>query len=190
MISIKQGSNDCTFIKRRKTSVLKKYKNTHSRSIEEASELSVYLYAVGDEKQAEELLESFCEQSPFDQFRPQRWEAVGEAILFNAYIKNEKNPTESKRLINIIKANNYSPIPGSDNDYLGRLFEAIDTTPSMQGLYTKHELCQVYAQTYLQIIYAKLMLTEYCATYERSEGVNINSKMADILSNLKSAVHA
>ena len=190
MIAIKQGSNDFTFIKRRKTSALKKYKNTHSRSIEEASELSVYLYAVGEEKQAEELLESFCEQSPFDQFRPQRWEAVGDAILFNAYIKNKKNPTESKRLINIIKTNNYSPIPGSDNDYLGRLFEAIDTTHSMQALYTKHELCQVYAQTYLQFIYEKLMLAEYCVTYERSEGVNIDAAMTDILSSLKSAVRA
>ena len=190
MIAIKHGSNDCKFIKRRKTSVLMKYKNTHSRSIEEASELSVYLYAVGDVKQAEELLESFCEQSPFNQFKPQRWEAVGEAILFNAYIKSEKNPTESKRLIDLIKANNYSPIPGNDNEYLGRLFEAIDTTPSMQALYTKHELCQVYAQRYLQFIYAKLMLLKHCTEYERSEGVNIDTEMADTLSNLTNAVYA
>ena len=189
MLNIKVNPMDSIFIKRRKKSVQTKFKATQSRTIEEASELSVYIYSLGNELEAEELLNSFSEESPYNEHRPQRWAAVGEAILFNAYIKKLNGEMgECERLKKIIVTHDYDPIPGGKDKYLPRLKESLNSGIEMWDSVTKHEKCQIIAQSFLLCVYAKLMFPSLCEKYELESGFNISSEMVSLLERLKNEV--
>lgn len=190
MVVIHENQDDNSFLRRRKASVRRKYKNTRSRTIEEATELAVFLYAVGQERETEELLDSFCELSPFNQYRPQRWMAVGQAILFNAYIKAQNNNYEEcERLTNIVHHCDYDPISGvSKTELLNVLIEVKTTEFELLDKleeFTKRDCCDVYAQEYLFFIYAKQMLPRCLKKISVSDELIIDSAMSEILYLLK-----
>lgn len=155
MIAIEENDLDTKFVARRKTAVLKKYKPTNSRSLEEANELAVYIYSLNREDETEKLLESYCEESPFVNPRFERWEAACFAMLFNADLKKKKgNIEEYERLMAIIINDYFNPFNWFKEGDLDEFIASVSR--GLEGLddCTKHEKCQDAAQGYLAILYA------------------------------------
>lgn len=109
-IKIAENSEDSILIKRKKISVAKKYSPTRSRSIEEANELAVYLFAMDRLDEALTMLKSYSEKSPYMNSKYERWEASCFAMLLQSHIERlQGNSTEHKRLLSIINNELFSP---------------------------------------------------------------------------------
>ena len=154
-IEIIENKEDSTLIKRKKTFVAKKYSPTRSKSIEDANELAVYLFAMNRFDEALVMLKSYSEMSPFVEPRYERWEASCFAMLLQAHIeKLHGNIGENQRLINKVCSDLFNPshwVEGfSFEEFLASIEEGIN---NLDGA-TKNEKLKVRAEGFLLLINA------------------------------------
>ena len=169
-IIIRDLEEDSSSLKRKKTSVLKKYSPTRSKSIEAANELSVILMALGRDNEALELLKSYSEESPFEAPRYERWEASCYAMLLQAHLeKLSGNETEFLRLTDKVGSDHFNPnnwFSESDFDeFIGSIDSGID---HIEGA-TKSEKLLVRAEGVLALLVALyLWSTKWSAISKRT----------------------
>ena len=109
-IEIEFTESDSATLKRRKKAVAKNYKLTKSQTIEEANHLAVFLFALGRFDESAKLLDSYIENSPFVEHRPERWEAVCLGMLLKAHISKLRGEIEEfNRLFEILNTNKFNP---------------------------------------------------------------------------------
>jgi hypothetical protein len=185
ILSIQQDESDNAFIKRRKKVVSKNYKSTKSKSIDEATQLAVYLLSMNKQQEAESLLDSFCELTPYAEYPPQRWMAIAQAILLSAYIKKENGDyTESERLKSLVEPYDYDPIPGAKAAFYSRLYESLNSTLFETIEINHHEKCAIHAEHYLLFIYGVLLKPELSSAFENITGKVLKNDMVSQLKRL------
>lgn len=154
-IEIEQSNEDTAFIKRKKASVSKKYGPTRSKSIEEANELAVYLFALGRLEEAEVLLKSFSEKSPFVHPRYERWEAACYAMLLQAHImKLVGNEREFERLVGKSCNDQFNPNHWFKNDDFDEFTDSVRAGVDVFDGVTKSEKLSARAEGILALLNA------------------------------------
>ena len=99
MLDIEIFENDCSAIKRKKKSLLEKFKVTQTKQIEEANLLAVYLLSLGRKKEAKKLLLSYACNIPYSETYFERWEAACMALMLLSGLESTE---EAKRLRSIM----------------------------------------------------------------------------------------
>lgn len=169
-ITIIEHPQDSAFIKRRKKSLLKKYSPTRSRSLEEANHLAVYLYSLERSDEAEQLLDSYCEYSPFEKPRYERWEAACFAMLFNAHIKQEKGAQdESKRLLKKVDNELFKPNHWFGEHDADEFIRSIQNGSNAMLDCSHNDICQHHAEAYLALLYALYFWSRKWVTFQERE---------------------
>jgi len=154
-IDIQDSDSDSKSLKRKKTSVLKKYSSTSLKSIESANELSVVLFSLGRNEESLKILKSYSEQSQLEIPRYERWEAVCYAMLLQAHIENILgNERESRRLLERVDNEYFNPNSWFTENDFDEFVNSINTcVDSIEGA-TKSEKLQVRSEGILALLYA------------------------------------
>ena len=188
MIDVSENETDSTFLKRRKRVVLKKYSPTKSKSLEEANELAVYIYATDRAEEAEQLLDSYSEKSPWENPRYERWHAACYAMLFSAYFKKKKgNFVEHRRLVSIAQNIYFDPIPWIGPNDFDEFVIGIRSGLDDYDDISHYEHSQVRSQGFLLLLYADYILGEKWPTFA-SRRREIEMERASELAKLKMLV--
>ena len=187
MIELKIGTKDSSFIKRRKAIVLERYCPTHSKSLEQANELAVYIYSMGRPNEVEMFLDSYCENSPFVAPRWQWWEAACYAMLFSTHLKRVSGDIDGyRRLLAIVQNDHFDPFPWIKDVEFDEYLEATCNLPEW-GPFTHHEKCQIRAQSFLGLLYSMYIGSKQWAIFRHQEK-EIENELSPLLDKINELV--
>lgn len=175
MIQIESNETDSAFLKRRKSSVLKKYSPTRSNTIEEANELAVYMHAVDQTSATESLLESYCNNSPFVEHKPERWEAVCFAKLFKAHLNQPEDSAKQTLIDELSNDELFSPTclfakEGGYKEFIESSRNEVNNVKVNCGL-SQREEGQILAEGYLVLLVAYYIWSEKWPDYAEHKDV-------------------
>ena len=166
-IKIFDKIEDSPFIRRRKKAVLNKYSPTRSKTIEKANNLAIYLCATGQFNEAEKMLKSYSENSPFERSRYERWESACFAMLLQAHLMKEKGEIkEFNRLLNITKNDFFTPNnwfkEGDFEEFMSSIRSGMEEVCDL----TKNEKVEIRAGGIFALLVALYIWTERWKTFE------------------------
>jgi len=175
-IRITETKEDSALIKRKKSSVIKKYSPTRSKSIEEANDLTVYLFSLGRIDEALAILKSYSENSPFVESRYERWEASCFAMLLQSHIEKLKgNSKEHQRLLEIVDNDSFNPSHWVSRLTFNEFMDSIEAGIDHIDGATKNEKMKVRVEGFLVLLNATYF---WCNKWEQFIGKEIDIEKA------------
>ena len=190
VLNVIESELDNAFMRRKKKALLKKFKPTQSKTIEEANCLVVYLLVLDRTTEAYDLLISYAEKIPYDQNRWERWEATCKAILLLAFMERSRGNDEVSDKLNQVVLNQDYEVGRDDKVYW--FWRQIEGFNAAHSLVVSEELkqsdtCLIYAETYQGFVYLKQLMPAF-GVFKETDELILQENFSDLSEKLYRAV--
>lgn len=190
-LNIKMSVDDNKIISRTKKSLIKNFKITSYKQIDNAVWLALYLLISSKTEEAKDLLESFVKNVEHHEGREDLWGSNGNGILLLAYIyRNQNNISKETELVDIIINEDIMTDRTTRSNLLREEFEyhkeRMDWCPKETHKYR----CEILGERFFEFLYFYELLPTYCHELKEQEINKISEILDDITTRLSNELKA
>jgi len=162
MLDIEELEDDCGPIKKKKASLIGKFKPTQTKKIRDANLLAVFLLAQGRNQEAKKLLVSYACNIPISEIYFERWEAACQAIVMLSLLYRGDSTNEADRLRRLVLNDEIFLTEGPKESLFFSLLKQYECELKNDAFeLQKSELLSLYGQYYQIFAYYFLVGSEY-----------------------------
>lgn len=177
--------DDIKIIARSKKSLIKQFKLTSYKQIDNAVWLALYLYVSGNVEEAKALLESFVYDVESVEERRDLWGSNGNGILLLAHIyRNQQNKTKESELVDIIINDDIMTDRATRGNLLREEFEYHAERMEWYPKETHKYRCEILGERFFSFLYFLELLPTYGHELNEREVNKISDIIEDIITRL------
>lgn len=177
--------DDIKIVAGSKKSLIKQFKLTSYKQIDNAVWLALYLYVSGSVEEAKALLESFVYDVETVEGRRDLWGSNGNGILLLAHIyRNQQNKTKETELVDIIINDDIMTDRTTRGNLLREEFEYHSERMEWYPNETHKYRCEILGERFFSFLYFLELLPTYSHELSQQEKNKISKVLDDVIKRL------